>query len=137
MKFRLLTLAELEELETEFVRFLAAQTITGEDWVKIKAEQPERANQLIAAFSEEVFEQVTSSVEYLEFKTPNDIKTFRFGAQKVEMLGLFIEGESSVDFTKQASPEDMIAELQQSNANLKLYRAERFIKRIKRPKYSP
>ena len=32
MKFRRLTLAELQELESEFIQFLAANTVTGPDW---------------------------------------------------------------------------------------------------------
>ena len=40
MKFRVLTSKELEPLKDDFIKFLSANTITGEDWNKIKIEKP-------------------------------------------------------------------------------------------------
>ena len=40
-KYRLLTLEELGELRPEFVRFLASQSITADDWQKMKLESLE------------------------------------------------------------------------------------------------
>ena len=68
MDFRRLTNNELEELKTEFVRFLVSNTVTGDDWEKIKKENPERAEGLIEIFSDIVFKKIISKVEYLEMK---------------------------------------------------------------------
>jgi hypothetical protein len=42
-KYRLLTLEELKSMEKEFVDFLVLNGIPGEDWVKLKDTDPDRA----------------------------------------------------------------------------------------------
>ena len=76
MKYRRLTNDELTELEKEFVRFLASNHITALDWEKLKGHDPKRVESLIEVFSDIVFEKILQGIEYLEFKTPTDIKTF-------------------------------------------------------------
>lgn len=125
MKFRRLTQDELKEMEVEFIRFLAANTVTGADWEKLKKDQPERAEQLIELFSDIVFEKIIGDVRYLEFKTPSDIKTFRCEAEKIYMIGLRINGESSIDFTQDQSPEQMMSLLKLAQAKLQMYQGEK------------
>ena len=52
MKYRPLHPEELENLREDFVQFLAANSIAGDDWVKLKKEMPDQANQLIEMFSD-------------------------------------------------------------------------------------
>jgi hypothetical protein len=125
MKYRRLDKEELQEMETEFVRFLVANTVTGDDWIKIKAEDPERAEKLIELFSDIVFDKILSKAEYMEFKSKNDIKTFHCLPEKIKLLGIFVEGETQLDFTQNYGPEQMLSLLQLSKANLKMYAAEK------------
>ena len=62
MKYRRLTIDELKELEQEFVRFLASNTVTSEDWQAVKTTNPERADQLIDIFSDIVFDKVIDKI---------------------------------------------------------------------------
>ena len=41
------------------------------------------------------------------------------------MLGMMVEGQTNLDFTKETSVEQMIGQMKLSNAELKLYRAEK------------
>lgn len=125
MKYRRLRQDELESLEKEFIRFLAANQVTADEWEKLKAEEPEKAEKLIGIFSDIVFEKVLSDVEYLEYKTPKDIKTFRFEEGRILMNGLLVEGQSSFDFTLEQSPQQMLQQIQLTGARLKLYTAEK------------
>lgn len=125
MKFRRLNAEELKELETEFIRFLASNTVTGDDWEKLKKENPQNANKLIELFSDIVFEKILKDVQYLEFKSPSDLKTFHCGTDKIKLLGLRIEGESTIDFTKNQAPAEMLQLLQASKAKLQLYEGEK------------
>jgi len=125
MKYRRLAKEELAELEQEFVRFLAANSVTADDWQKLKAAEPEKAEGLIDIFSDIVFEKTLSGAEYLEFKTPKDLKTFHFKKEKVTLNGLKVEGPSNLDFTQDVSPEQMLGQLKMSTAQLKLYTAEK------------
>jgi len=125
MKYRRLTKEELAELEREFVRFLAANSVTADDWQKLKEEEPGKAEGLIDTFSDIVFERTLKEAEYLEFKTPKDLKTFHFKKEKVILNGLKVEGPSNLDFTQDISPEQMLGQLKLSGAQLKLYTAEK------------
>ncbi|MFK8005741.1 MAG: DUF6495 family protein [Saprospiraceae bacterium] len=125
MKYRRLTNEELAELETEFVRFLVSNTVTGDDWEKIKKENPERAEGLIEIFSDIVFEKTISKVEYLEMKTPKDLKIFKCNKENIELMGLKVEGESDLDFTQDITPEAMMIKLQSSDAKLQMYSANK------------
>ena len=126
MKYRRLTNEELAELETEFVRFLVSNTVTGDDWEKIKKENPERAEGLIEIFSDIVFDKTISKIEFLEMKTPKDMKIFRCNKEGIELMGMKIEGESNLDFTQDDTPpEEMMAKLQLSDAKLQLYSANK------------
>jgi len=68
MKYRRLSSEELEQLQDNFIRFLAAQSITGMDWTTMKTANPERAEELIEQFSDVVIEKTLHNVEYLEYK---------------------------------------------------------------------
>jgi hypothetical protein len=126
MEYRRLQPDELQELEAEFIRFLAANTITGDDWTQLKAEDPAKAEGLIDIFSGIVFEKIVKGVEYLEFKTPLDIKTFHCLPEKIMLNGLQIKGASDLDFTKEdVTPDRMGQLLRDSGAGLQLYTAEK------------
>ncbi len=125
MKYRRLTTEELAELETEFIRFLVSNTVTGDDWEKIKKEDPKKAEGLIEIFSDIVFDKTISKIEYLEMKTPKDLKIFRCNKDDIELMGLKIEGESDLDLTADISSEEMMVKLQSSDAKLQLYSANK------------
>lgn len=125
MKYRRLSLEELSELEPQFVRFLAAQSIPGEDWVKIKETKPERADLLIEQFSELVFDDVIRRISYMEQRGKNQLLAFRCNSQNIELRGIFVDGESSFDFRLNEAPAEMMMRIQASGAKLKVASAER------------
>ncbi len=125
MKYRRLTPDELSELETEFIQFLAANTITGQDWEKLKEEIRDQAEELIDLFSDIVFERVLAQINFLEISTPKDIRTFSCEPQVIRMNGIRIAGETNIDFTQTGDPQAMIAHVQQSGAVLQFYSGEK------------
>lgn len=125
MKYRRLTLEELAELEKDFIQFLSANGIPGPDWEKIKTEEPKKADGLIDLFSDIIFDKTLENIEYLEFKTPQDIKTFHCQKHKIVMNGLMVEGKSDIDFTQAQDPEEMSQLLSGSGARLKVYTAQK------------
>lgn len=125
MKYRRLTNDELAELETEFVRFLAAQSIPADDWEKIKNTDPQRTGQLLDKFSEVVYEKVIANVQYLEFRTPKDVKTFYCAAEQIHLIGLSATGEANIDFTQHPSREALIQQFQNPQAQLQIYHAKK------------
>lgn len=125
MRYRRLRREELEELEPQFVRFLAAQGIPGEDWAKMKVTDEERADLLIDQFSNMVFDDVIRRTKYAEQRTEKQLLTFRCGDEKLELRGLVIDGETSLDLRREDPPAEMVAKLKMSDAKLKIISAER------------
>ncbi|NJB85775.1 hypothetical protein GGR26_001520 [Lewinella marina] len=125
-KFRRLRRDELEEVKGQFVKFLSVNGIDADSWVKIKANDPQRADALILQFSQIVFSGVIERVEYLVQRKPHDLRTYRTGPDKIEMRGLLISGETSVDLTNpDTPPEEIFRQLQADGARPKIYSAER------------
>ena len=71
MKYARLTKEQLEEMHQEFINFLATQSITADEWEKIKKEKPETAEEELDIFSDLIWEGVLNKVEYLEHFSPN------------------------------------------------------------------
>jgi len=125
MKFRRLTLEELNELEQDFVQFLVANTVTGPDWERIKTEEPAKAESLIELFSDIVFEKIIKGIQYLEFKTADDIKTFQCLEDKVVMNGIRIDGETKVDMRDDLPPQELMQQVHEAGAKMQIYSAEK------------
>lgn len=98
MKYRRLSKEQFEELHLEFINFLATQSITAEEWKKIKAEQPKVAEEEMDIFSDLVWEGVLGKVIYLENIAPQHLYLFQVKANTIALIGLKIN-ISSVDLT--------------------------------------
>lgn len=95
LKYRRLTKDELQDLEPEFIKFLAAQSITAPDWEMIKAEKIEKRDELLALFSNIVLERVFSSIEYLEILTQDELRIFNMNKERGRLLGLKISNKEA------------------------------------------
>ena len=95
MKYRVLSTEELGPLKDDFIKFLSANTITGEDWAKIKSNKPNQASKLIEIFSDIVWEKSIEKIKYLEHRDDKYLKVFCCGESKMEMVGFKINGENS------------------------------------------
>jgi len=126
MKYRRLTLDELKELEQEFVRFLASNSIVSEEWVSLKTAKPEKAEQLIEVFSDIVFEKVISKVNFLEHRSPTDLKLFKCDEDQIQLIGIKVFGANTLDFTKNQTAEEMLGQFKTApNGSLKMYSGEK------------
>lgn len=92
MKYRRFSTAELASLEPDFVRFLALNGIPAEEWKRLKAEESPQMDELIEQFSDAIFERTLQELEFLEFHTPKDIKTFHCQKEKIVLVGLMLDG---------------------------------------------
>lgn len=105
-KFRTLTLQELQGLEKEFIYFLSINSITAEDWVKMKAKSPQDAEEFIDLFSDMIFENVLSKELYISFYDKQYLRAFHAQETILEEKGLFLATEHA-DFTNLAWCEDI------------------------------
>ena len=95
MKYRILSNKELEPLKDDFIKFLSANTVTGEDWVKIKSNKPNKALKLVEIFSDIVWEKTLDKIEYLEHRDDKYLKVFYCGENKIEMVGFKVSAKNA------------------------------------------
>ena len=88
MKYRILSDTELKELEKEFIQFLVSNGIDDGEWKKINNTDPDKAIELVEIFSDIVFEKAFKKVQFLEHVSPNSIKVFMFGSDKIYLIGI-------------------------------------------------
>lgn len=96
--YRLLNLEELSALEKEFVEFLVLNGITAEDWVKMKEQDTAATEQMIELFSDVVFEGIMRKVSYLEYRAENFVHAFQCLSDKLVLVAMESEDETSVNF---------------------------------------
>ncbi len=125
-KFRRLRLDELQDVEPQFVRFLATNGLDASAWQKMKEQQPGKADKFIQQFSQIVFAGVIGRVEYLLDQKPKYIRAYHCLPDKILLRGLLIEGETSLDLSHHhLSAQEMIQQVKQDGAQVKVFRAER------------
>lgn len=125
-KFRSLRRNELEEVRGQFVKFLGVNGIDAGSWQKMKEDAPGEADQLILQFSQIVYSGVIGKVKYLVHRKPNDLRTYKTSADKIEMRGIFLDGVTTIDFTKDdLLPNEMFAKIKADGVKPKIYAAER------------
>ena len=98
MKFTRLSKEQFEELQQEFINFLATQSITAEEWKDIKTNKPEVAEQELDVFSDLVWEGVLTKAEYLENISSQHMYLFYLGESEIELVGLKLNTKD-VDLT--------------------------------------
>lgn len=88
MKYRRLTRQQLEELQPEFVNFLATQSITGEEWKNLKQDKPEVAEDEIDVFSDLIWEGVLGKVNFLENVSAQNMHLFHCTDKEMKLLSV-------------------------------------------------
>ncbi len=125
IKYRALSSDELQELEPEFIRFLASQGVTAADWEKLKRKAPDQVRGHINHFSNLVLARVLGRVELLERRTQSEIHLFRFAGDKVQMNGLRLVGNEKIDFRRAYQAIDLGEIYRKSDSSAQLLSAEK------------
>ena len=94
MKYSRLTKEQFEELHQEFITFLAAQTITADEWQKLKAETPEVAEQELDIFSDLIWEGVLNKVNYVEHVSPQQLMLFHITEAFMELIAIKVDDDA-------------------------------------------
>ena len=97
MKYARLTKEQFDELQKEFINFLATQSITADEWKEIKANNPETAEQELDIFSDLVWEGVLSKVQYIEHISPQQIHLFQLYEENMHLIAIKLK--NPIDLT--------------------------------------
>ncbi|MEH6679424.1 MAG: DUF6495 family protein [Sediminicola sp.] len=90
MKYTRLTKQQLEELQKEFINFLATQSITADEWESLKRDKPQVAEEELDIFSDLVWEGVLNKVTYLENISAQSMHLFHLTDKEMKLISVKI-----------------------------------------------
>ena len=97
MKYRQLSKEQFEALHKEFAQFLASQQIDVKEWVAIKKEKPEIADEELNLFSDLVWDDALTKSNYLEHFSKTNINLFK--CEQKQILRIVVQiSKSDFDF---------------------------------------
>ncbi len=112
MKYRCLSYEELTALQKEFFHFLASNHVTGEDWVDLQKNAPERAFSLIELFSDLVFDKILTNTQYLEQRQEKSLRIFKCNTDTIELVALEIAAQSPLSLDQPTALAEAMGNLQ-------------------------
>lgn len=86
MKYTRLTKEQFEELHQDFAKFLATQSIDAKEWEQLKKEKPHFVEEELDIFSDLVWEDVLSRIEYVENRSKNQLFLFHFDKDNIHLI---------------------------------------------------
>jgi cag pathogenicity island protein 24 len=98
MKYTRLTKEQFEELQEEFINFLAVQSITGKEWEEIKRVKPEVAEEELDVFSDLIWEGVLNNASYLENISAQQLFLFKVEESFMKLIVIKTTNKK-IDFT--------------------------------------
>jgi len=87
-KYRLLSNKELKLMEKDFIEYLVVNSIIADDWIKLKKNDPEKAQKIIELFSDVVLEKVLRKLQYLKKVNKDSILCFHYQSNQVVLVGI-------------------------------------------------
>lgn len=87
-KYRLLSNKELKLMEKDFIEYLVVNSITADDWIKLKKNDPEKAQMIVELFSDVVLEKVLRKSQYLKKVNKDSILCFHYQSNQVVLVGI-------------------------------------------------
>jgi hypothetical protein len=118
--YRVLNKEELEGLSNEFIQFLVLNGIPADEWVKIKEEHPDRAEEIISFFSETIFEQIFRKAQFLRKISTHEIICYQCLAVRMVLVGVRVDKGSDIDFRKDDFQE-ILQKHKEGNLDLKIF----------------
>lgn len=98
MKYTRLTKEQFEAMHEEFGRFLATRSITRDDWLVMKAANPDAVEEELDLFSDLVWEGVLRNVEFLENISARHMHLFQADEKEIRLISVKVSNPE-VDLT--------------------------------------
>lgn len=117
MKYTRLSKEQFEELQQEFINFLASQSISAKEWEEIKQQKPEAAEEELDIFSDLIWEGVLEQVTYLEHFSPNQMYLFHISQEEIDLIAVTVENKA-IDITTREGYQWLQKNIMEDSVNL-------------------
>ena len=123
-KYRRLSQEEFENLEQEFITYLSGNSVTADEWVKLKEDKSPRVDHLLDEFSDLVMERALKKIEYLEMLSSKEIRLFKLEEGSARMVGLSLK-KGDYDLRDNAQIKKLFIDLSSGAANAEVFQLEK------------
>ena len=96
MKYRILTLEELEIFAEDFKQFLIVNGVHAEEWEEMNKSDKEKAVQFVELFSETVLQKVYEKIKFVEFRSENSCMVFKLNKENIELISISTKEGSKI-----------------------------------------
>jgi hypothetical protein len=110
-QYPLLPIKALELLEKEFKLFLASFEIDKDEWIAMKRDDEQKADGIVAAFSDWVWTNVLQKAEYLTKREDKALYFFKLGHKSIQLLVVHANDTYEGLPLNKLSDEDIVFEL--------------------------
>ena len=117
MKYTRLSKEQFEELQQEFINFLATQSISAKEWEEIKQQKPGTAEEELDVFSDLIWEGVLEQVTYLEHFSPNQMYLFHISQEEIDLIAVTVENQA-IDITTREGYQWLQKNIMEDSVNL-------------------
>ncbi len=96
MKYRMLTLEELEIFAEDFKQFLIVNGVHAEEWEEINKNDKQKAVQFVELFSDTVLQKVYEKIQFIEFRSEDSCMVFKLNKENIELISITRKENSDV-----------------------------------------
>ncbi len=122
MKYRILTLEELEVFAEDFKQFLIVNGIHAEEWEKMNKNDKEKAVQFVELFSDTVLQKVYEKISFLEFRSEQSCMIFKMNKENIELISISAKEGSGISLE---TPESIHSSLLKTPESLTIFKTQK------------
>lgn len=93
MKYRMLTVEEMDIFDEDFKHFAVANGVSKEEWVKMNESNKEIAAELVGVFSDTVLQKVYENLKFIEHRSPSSCLVFKLNKTDIDLISLNANSE--------------------------------------------
>ena len=88
MKYRMLTIEEMEIFDEDFKHFAVANGVSTEEWAEMNKSNTELATKLVGLFSDTVLQKVYENLKFIEHRSPSSCLVFKLNETEIDLISL-------------------------------------------------
>jgi len=122
MKYRILTLGELEVFEEDFKQFLIVNEVHAEEWEEMNRSDKKKAVKMVELFSDSVLQKVYEKIEFLEHRSKSSCLVFKFNKENIELISINAKENSEINLE---TPESIHDALKSKASSLSVFKTQK------------
>lgn len=88
MKYRMLTIEEMEIFDEDFKHFAIANGVSNEEWIEMNESDKDKATKLVGLFSDTVLQKVYENLKFIEHRSQSSCLVFKLNEANIELISL-------------------------------------------------